>query len=642
MKQKPFILAVICILHITVFTGCKNKDNLVSGPHRIIHTGKTVELTNQHVESNGLLYIDKPGDSLSGLMMYMPDAAFGASRKFRISYAPITGHTFGPDFNPISPLITISCGGGFSDSIVTMEIPIHLHEGMFAMAFLYDEESGELEGMPLLKLEKDRVVVALRNFSHSKQVKGSALAAQAGDITNDVVKLIVSAINEDKLQEGAESGFNPGVDDMPNVNCGTFLNRNGICDGQSQAMLWYYDNKKMQGAAPLYQLLDNDGGMPTPNCHFDDRKAMMFASYLQTENKGSDLPFYWLVKGYNVEFGSLLGDKMTLRAFAYAIMLTKRPQYVVIAQKEGNSHAMVIYKVNGNVMYVADPNFPGNTGRRIVYDPVTGKFNPYSSKVNSESPGVDFISFFYYGKTALHSYHYAEKYWKKVEDGTIGKEEYPEVKVKVTEKKDGQLVTRELPDDYQLRKTEEFMPLLTPDAPGYEGNGFFCDTAGHFSQRFADILSGKSGMQMIGVCLYDNDMLARWAGFKWVKINIMEEEQEPDAPMNGELPIRVNFGEQFIQLEQCEFTMGDKSFHLTGHDKEVSYGLTMHINNFHGVAIYENNTCSLSGITDPVKGTYTSDTGTIQISKWGNGRLEGAFEFTSNGVKISGYFDYRQ
>ena len=627
-------------MQMVFFAGCKSKDQKAGGP--TIRTGETVELVNQKIHETGILHVDKPNDSLSGLMMYMPDAAFGGSRRFSISYQPILSHDLGPDFDPISPLITISCGGGFSDSIVTIEIPIHLSEGKFAMGFLYDERTGKLEGMPLLKLEKDRVVVALRNFSHSKQIKGSKLAAQVGDLTDEVVKLIVSAINEDRLLEGVESGFNPGVDDMPNVNCGTFLNRNGICDGQSQAMLWYYDNKKMNGAQPLYQLLDNDGGMPTPNCHFDDRKAMMFASYLQTETKDYLLPFYWLMKAYNVEFGSLLGDKMTLRAFAYAILVTKQPQYVVIAQVEGNSHAMVIYKVKGNHMYVADPNFPGNTERRIVYDPVARRFKPYSSKVNSESPGVDFISFFYYGKTALHSYYYADKYWKKVEDGTIGKEEYPEMKIQVTEKKDGELATRELPDNYQFKKTEGLTPILMAYAPAYEGKGFFCDTAGHFSHRQEDILSGKTGMQMIGVCLYDNDIFSRWAGFKWAKINIMEEEQEFNPPMTGELPIRVHVGDQTIELEQCEFSVEGKSFVLTGHDKEVLYGLTIQINNWHGTGDYENVfSSSLAGVADPVKGTYSSQSGRVTISKWGEGRLEGVFEFTSNGVKISGYFEYR-
>lgn len=619
---------------------CKSKDkkNVPT-----IVTGKSVELLNTKANELGIVYAEKPGDPLDGFMMFVPDPEFAANRRFKISYEPVTSHSFGDAFDPVSPLITISCGGGFSDSIITMEIPIHLNEGQFAMGFLYNEQEGKLEGMPLLKLEKDRVVVALRNFSHSKEMKGSKVAAQVGDLTDEVVKLIVSTINEDKLQEGMESGFNPGVDDMPNVNCGTFLNRNGICDGQSQAMLWYYDNKKMNGAPALYQLLDNDGGIPTPNCHFDDRKAMMFASYLQTETKDYYLPFFWLMRAYNVQLGSLLGDKMTLRAFAYAILVTKQPQYVAIAQLEGNSHAMVIYKVKGNEMYVADPNFPGDKGRRIVYDPGAGRFKPYSSKVNSESPGVDFISFFYYGKTALHSYHYAEKYWKKVEDGTIGKGEYPEVKINVTEKKNGELVTRELPDDYQFKKTEGLEPFLIANAEGYEGRTLFCDTTGHFSFRQEDILNGKTGKQMIGICLYDNDIFSRWAGFKWAKINIMEEEQEPNAPVNGELPIRVDFGGSSIQLEECEFTIEGKSFVLTGHDKEVLYGLTINVKNWHGVGDYENvYSSSLSGIADPVKGTYTSETGTVTISKWGNGRLEGVFEFTVNGVRISGYFEYRQ
>ncbi len=656
MKKTSFIPAAILIVQVIVHSGCKSKDHPDGGP--TITTDKTVELANKQVEDNGILYIDKPGDSLSGLLMYVSDAAFATSRRFRISYAPITHHELGPGFNPISPLITISCGGGFSDSVVTMEIPVHLPEGHFAMGFLYDEKTGKLEGMPLLKLEKDRVVIALRNFSHSSTREGSPVAAQvAGGAAVPVTRFAISAIDEKSLQAGFDSGFKPGQDDMPNLNCGTFLNRSGICDGQSQAMLWYYDTRRMKGATPLFKLLDNDGGTPTPHCGLDDTKAIKFASALQTETKGYLLPLYSLLQLYNQQMGSLLGDIVTLRAFAYTIMLTKEPQYVVISPaEEGASHAMVIYKVKENALYVADPNFPGDAERRIVYDTEKGQFKPYSSKVNTESPGKDFTSFFYYGKSALYAYQHAADHWKKVEDGTIGKETFPEFIVQVRETKDGQSQWVTVEDGYRFTDEEERGLYLLTKSSGFGSRTIFCDTAGNIlPETGGGINVEKKGEQLIGVCMYDDDLLGRWAGFKWVRIYMAgDEDLRPSQnikPAHGDLTVNIKVNDMSFELENCNFSIAGNSFVMDGPARSITHQFTIRTDSFHGEGKYNDVAGYWASNQDnEPSGTYFNPKkdGKITITKWGRGKLEGVFSFDAyddyykKNVSVSGYFTYKR
>ena len=44
---------------------------------------------------------------------------------------------------------------------------------------------------------------------------------------------------------------------------------------------------------------------------------------------------------------------------------------------------MVAYRIEKNTIYVADPNYPGDTTRKIVYDIKTNKFIPYKSGENA-------------------------------------------------------------------------------------------------------------------------------------------------------------------------------------------------------------------------------------------------------------------
>jgi hypothetical protein len=84
-----------------------------------------------------------------------------------------------------------------------------------------------------------------------------------------------------------------------------------------------------------------------------------------------------------------INDSLTFYAFAYSMLLTSNPQYTAIYRydqtgKIVSGHALVAYRIEKNIIYVADPNYPGDPMRSIVYDTKTNKFTPYESGENAE------------------------------------------------------------------------------------------------------------------------------------------------------------------------------------------------------------------------------------------------------------------
>ena len=101
-----------------------------------LELGPSVQLANQVVPaSGGTITVNSPGDPLNGLTLEVPAGAYRESRTFDISYVPITKHQFGSTFNPVTPLIKIRNGGGFSQELMKLRIPCRIPQGHHAMAF---------------------------------------------------------------------------------------------------------------------------------------------------------------------------------------------------------------------------------------------------------------------------------------------------------------------------------------------------------------------------------------------------------------------------------------------------------------------------------------------------------------------------
>lgn len=354
---------------------------VLTGPPVPVWTG-TIPSTGGEVR------LDGQAGPLAGMQLTIPEGAYSNSVPVQISYQPILEYPLSDKITPVTPLITIDNGGAYSDQPMTVRVPIQITTNEFAMGFLCDPQTGQFEGLPIASAGPDHITISTHHFS----------------------SFVVSVVSKKTLPDSVNSGFAPGVDDWEFVNVGSYLAPNGHCSGQSLSAMWYYCEKRRDGAPALYNRFDNSlYSFPTPQVQTDNVLGYTLASVIQTQNQ-----MFW-----NPFFKALQDDaETTYLAFKYSIWVTQEPQYVSIWGTNGG-HAMVVYAVSTNVLKVADPNYPGNISREIVYEEETNRFSPYYSGPNATDLGHPFPDIFYVAKTAKCNWQKIGAHWGELESGSI-------------------------------------------------------------------------------------------------------------------------------------------------------------------------------------------------------------------------------
>jgi hypothetical protein len=406
MPKKSYLSSAIAVLTALsmVLSGCSiikvlngsNSSPPVSGVGvtGTIKTGSAVTLSDTKIEpSGGTITVNKPGDPLNGMKITIPAGAYTAGKQFKVSYAPVESQTFGKDFNPITPLITVNNGGEYAGDVIEVKVPVKVPAGSFAMGFMYDPVSQKLEGMTTISRDADSITLATMHFS----------------------SFVLSSIAETALQSDVDSGFRPGVDDWKLPNEGSAITPNGNCSGMSNSAMWYYLTKPDGKNAHLYGRYDNNGNQPaTPDFWRDDSLAYRFVSVCQHDDLGTYQDWLYTklrdLRGYD--------DALNFSLFAYSMKMTGEPQYVYVADNL-SSHAMVIYRIKDGRLYIADPNFKGDTERKITFS--GGKFTPYSGVKVYNRIG-------YMAKSVSSDWNKIAQRWTEFKNKTIGKEEFPLLK----------------------------------------------------------------------------------------------------------------------------------------------------------------------------------------------------------------------
>jgi hypothetical protein len=382
-------------------------------PSDMIALGRREKVSPQKIISaEGTLTVNDPGNPIDGLSISVPEGAYENETPFTISTRPIEEHKFGPDFNPVTPLIHVDNGGAFAADAITVGIPIQISPNEFAMAFYYDDRSGELEGIPLLELTTDKVTLLTSHFS---------------DFV--ITKIPFSEL----LNTNVDTGFAPGLDDWQFVNEGSTIAPGGHCSGQSLTMMWYYYEKYLgAGERRLYGRYDNNNyGYGTIDFQQDDSWGYRWASVAQVDQ--------W-DKGKAVfRFMGIASPSLTWYSFAYAMKLTGEPQYVAIgryvqeqdAQGQNKDvrkgHALVAYKIEGNRLWVADPNYPGQSDRYIAFE--NGALQPYASGDNARDIAANGVRVYpeiaYVGKTSMVDWNKIGAEYEKLLEGKAGEGFFP-------------------------------------------------------------------------------------------------------------------------------------------------------------------------------------------------------------------------
>jgi hypothetical protein len=307
-----------------------------------ITLGTTVDAGSTSISSSGgTVAIVKPGSPIDGMSILVPPNSFSANRTFAISYAPIEKHNFGPNFRPISPMIQISNGGGYADSVMTVKIPVHIPSDEFAMAYYYNENTETLEALPLFDQDSASITIGTMHFDPNTISGSAARPSGVPGIQNwkAWANVVVASVPWSILtsQPIFATGFKPGVDDWEFVNMGSYIAPNGICSGQSLTAMWYYYEKRLNGAATLFNQFDL---VHTSKWVLwqDNRWGYRYASTVQADQNftGWELKLLKRIRSPYISFW----------AFASAIVVTGEPQSVIMASTvSGAGHAMVVYAV---------------------------------------------------------------------------------------------------------------------------------------------------------------------------------------------------------------------------------------------------------------------------------------------------------
>lgn len=188
--------------------------------------------------------------------------------------------------------------------------------------------------------------------------------------------------------------------------------------------------------------------MKTPDFWLDDSWGYRLCSVVQSDiSEDADkkweslggIDWVWNVPKWEKISVPGIGDDNTRRLFAYAIRASKLPQYVSI-KREGGGHAIICYAVNENgTLSVADPNYPGVSGRSIVFDVAGKKYQPYSSAANAAEikvgKGKLYDKIIYKGAWTIVPHDSLAKRWMELKAGTIGKYIFASYEVTVQNEK---------------------------------------------------------------------------------------------------------------------------------------------------------------------------------------------------------------
>jgi hypothetical protein len=403
-----------------------------------ITTGRKVEIASQSINpTGGSIVVNKPGDPLDGFVIDVPPNTYTDSRTFKVSSAPIARQTFGDDIDPISPMITVENGGGYADGVMYVRVPVIVPEDSFAMGFIYDEKTGQLTGMPLADVDAESVTLSATHFC----------------------SFFISKIKKALLKKDIDSGFRPGIDDWQFRNVGSYIAPKGHCEGQALTALWYYCTQPDGKGLCLYGRYDNNGNEPaTPDLWEDDSLGYRFCSVIQKELRFGDnvtitpgkatLDDFWTnlagrawdgVAGKWIDVPAVLSDELTFYVFAYTIRATRQPQEVGLWSDAGGGHAMIVYKVVGNALYVADPNYPRNTDRKIIFYSGEGKFKPYQSGANrkeiEKGNTKSYEKIVFQEKSTIVPWTTIAGHWAELKKKTIGNDKFPNYTIKYQDDK---------------------------------------------------------------------------------------------------------------------------------------------------------------------------------------------------------------
>ncbi len=409
------LLVFLAVATILVGACTPDRDPIKPGPDTgtdAIRVGTFVPAGSVSIGQAGGT-VDITDGPIRGFKIEVAPDAFPESKTVVVSSAPVTEHSLGHDFNPISPMIRVDYGGGYAEEPMLVHVPVQVPAGHFAMGFYYDEETGEVEGIPVAAITDSEIVLVTQHFSGQHLGDGRKSGILRADTFADI---LVASVRADTLYGVQESGFRPGIDDWEFANYGSYIASHGHCTGQSMTAMWYYSARKLrEGDPPLYNRFSTLSGMWQ-----DNRDGYRFASVVWADQDATKR-WNWASKFDAIGTTRFQHDELHYLSFAYAIHISRKPQLIEVWSNTGG-HAMIVYRANNRVLSIADPNFP-STYNHFVTLAENRTFLPYESRESADAPPTVYPQIYYVAKTALYSFDGLAARYNEMLAHTIG--DYP-------------------------------------------------------------------------------------------------------------------------------------------------------------------------------------------------------------------------
>lgn len=622
IEGNDFSLADVTDDPATVIEAKRIIDSLKGGNAGSIILGAPEQLTAQNVlPAGGMITVNNLGNPLHAMKITVPPGAYTEAKSFRVSSSPITSHTFGELFQPLTPMITIDNGGEHSEESMMVQIPVQIPADSFAMAFFYDENQGKLEPMQLISVGTDSITVATRHFS-SFTVTG-----------------IAQSVLDTYLKQGIRSGFMPGVDDWSFVNRGSYIAPGGHCAGQSLGAMWYFTAQPV-GSTPLWGSYDNNyRDWRTLDFWQDDSYAYRFCSILQKDidwdsfsvdfwNEAQGRVWRIVDNQWKLVNVPALSAEATRNMFALAMLLTERePQFVGIYSNAGGGHAMIVYAVTQDALHIADPNYPGNTNRLIYFN--NGDFYPYFSGDNWEEinagRGKNYEHILYLAKSTLMPWEKIAERWLEAQYGAIGDNVFPDYQITYLDKETGLF---KLLEDDQVFTESKIRIAAAGDGTANIGSLLYRD--GKVLAFDADWrIDLNPGDNLLGLSVLGKVGDA-WEYVDFVYFNVIYESEATNKTLGIDLQPRSSdtpssyptiFGGAF-DLPLAISATGQITFDFT---KRIELSLEVRVYHFQGTGSYVGKMLTLDGswtcqATGGPHTTYLSqdDYGTFFLQTRGN------------------------
>jgi hypothetical protein len=552
--MKKILLLLLSIVIIS-FQSCKKAENPTEPEEEItngnIKTGTSVDVLTQTIGiDGGTIKVIKPSNPLNGLEFTIPANSFTQSLSVNISYAEIKGHEYGENFNPISPLINIQLNQSFSSAPMQLKIPIKLPAGYHAMAFLYNKNTGELEGLPTEELTSSYIIVNSSHFSYTTANK------RTDEITDENNQVIVASTLETLTSGNLQiaAGFDVGLDDWEFPNYGSYIAPGGHCAGQSASAIWYYAEKRTS-LGRLFHKFDTNCDPAQPSLYwYDNPKGYRLCSVIQTEMNWG----YWWTKWDNKVKKQMEKPGLIWKNILIALIVKKQPQLLFIRESAtGAAHAIICYKIDltEQMLYIADPNFPNNKIQRMKYS--DSWIGPYVSRDNAGSPNRTFDQFGYFQISQFIELKKIRDRWKEFENGTIGNDKFPSYKLysgstsgseitdgmKVTNSK-LEVVCKSTTCGSSISGTDNLQNIEI-----YNDQGILV-SAGNSTNKGIATYQINKGANKIGICVNGlrSDNKEYFIDFKWVTINYEATAQNLvinpatlDAALNGTYDFKAEY-----------------------------------------------------------------------------------------------------